>query len=127
MTDHVKIIGILWIVFGALSLVGAGIIFLLLTGISYIPDMERPAPEILRFIGFFIGSFLAMLGLPKIIGGYGLLKGQEWGRIVTLVVSFLSLLNVPFGTALGIYSIVILMNKETAAKFQTSAPPAAAS
>jgi len=120
MNDHVKIIGILWIVFGALSLLGAACLFLLLTGISFIPEMDPPAQGILRFIGFFIGSFLAVLGLPKIFAGYGLLKGQEWGRILTLVVSFLSLLNIPFGTALGIYSIVILMDKQTAAQFQKS-------
>lgn len=122
MNDQVKIIGILWIIFGALSLMAAAILFLLLMGISYIPDMDAPAPGILRFVAFFIASFLAAIGLPKILGGYGLLKGYEWGRILTLVVSFLSLLNVPFGTALGIYSIVILMNKETAAQFQKTDP-----
>jgi len=126
MTDHVKIIGILWIIFGALSLVAAAFLFMLLTGISLISDIDPPAQVILRFFGFFIGSFLAAIGLPKILGGYGLLKGYEWGRILTLVVSFLSLLNIPFGTALGIYSIVILMNKETAAQFQKSEPPRAA-
>ncbi|MCX6567071.1 MAG: hypothetical protein NTW38_11750 [Candidatus Aminicenantes bacterium] len=123
MNDHVKIIGILWIVFGALSLLAAGFLFMLLVGVSFIPDMDTPAPGILRFVGFFIGSFLALLGLPKIIGGYGLLKGLEWGRILTLVVSFLSLLNIPFGTALGIYSIIVLMNKETAAQFQKPTAP----
>jgi len=123
MNDHVKIIGILWIVFGAMSLLAAAFLFILLMGVSFIPDIEPPATGILRFVGFFIGSFLALLGLPKIIGGWGLLKGFEWGRIVTLIVAFLSLLNVPFGTALGIYSIVILMNKETAAQFQKSPGP----
>jgi hypothetical protein len=118
MNDHVKIIGILWIVFGAMSLLAAAIMFTILMGVSFIPDIESPAPGILRFVGFFIGSFLALLGLPKIIGGWGLLKGHEWGRILTLIVSFLSLLNIPFGTALGIYSIIILMTKETAAQFQ---------
>jgi hypothetical protein len=125
MNDHVKIIGILWIVFGAMSLLAAALLFTLLMGVSFIPDIESPASGILRFIGFFLGSFLALLGLPKIIGGWGLLKGQEWGRILTLIVSFLSLLNIPFGTALGIYSIIILMNKETAAQFQKPASPIA--
>jgi len=121
--DHVKIIGILWIVFGVLSLLGAMFLFILLFGISYIPHLDPVAPGILRFIGLFLGSFLALVGLPKIIGGFGLLKGYEWARILVLVVSFLSLLNIPFGTALGITSIVILMNKETAAQFTTLAEP----
>jgi len=57
-------------------------------------------------------------------GGIGLLKGKGWGRICVLFVSFLSLMSVPFGTALGIYSIVILFNKETAALFQKAGPRA---
>ena len=123
MQDHVKIIGILWIVFGALSLLGAMFLFVVLFGISAIPNLDPITPGILRFVGLFLGSFLALMGLPKIIGGFGLLKGYEWARILVLVVSFLSLLNIPFGTALGVYSIVILMDKETAAQFTTSAGP----
>ena len=123
MEDQIKIIGILWIIFGSLSLFGALALFLILMGVSYIPGIDPVAPGILRFIGFFIGSFLALLGLPKIIGGIGLIKRQEWGRILTLVVSFLNLLSFPFGTALGIYSIIILMNKETAAWFHLPQGP----
>jgi hypothetical protein len=126
MQDHVKIIGILWIVFGAFSLFGAAILFMLLFGVSFIPDvLEDPvAPGILRLVAVFVGGFLAVLGVPKIIGGYGLLKRKEWGRILVLIVSFLSLLSVPFGTALGIYSIVILFNKEAAALFEKPGPAA---
>ena len=122
MPDHVKIIGILWIVFGALSLFGALVIFLILMGASLIPDMGEIAPGILRFVGFVVSSFLALLGVPKIIGGLGLLKGHEWARILVLVVSFLSLINIPFGTALGVYSIVVLFDKETVKSFQTKPP-----
>jgi hypothetical protein len=122
MPDHVKIIGILWIVFGALSLFGALVIFLILMGASLIPDMGEIAPGILRFVGFVVSSFLALLGVPKIIGGLGLLKGLEWARILVLVVSFLSLINIPFGTALGVYSIVVLFDKETVKVFQTRPP-----
>jgi hypothetical protein len=122
MQDHVKIIGILWIVFGALSLFGALVIFLILMGASLIPDMGTIAPGILRFVGFVASSFLALLGVPKIVGGIGLLKGHEWARILVLVVSFLSLINIPFGTALGVYSIVVLFDKETVKAFQTRPP-----
>jgi hypothetical protein len=123
MQDHVKIIGILWIVFGALSLFGALVLFLILMGASFIPGIGTVAPGILQFVGFVLGSFLAVLGVPKIIGGIGLLKGFEWARILILVVSFLSLMNMPFGTALSIYSIVVLFKKETVQMFQAGPPP----
>jgi hypothetical protein len=126
MQDHIKIIGILWIVFGAFSLFAAAFLFMLLFGFSFIPDvLEDPiAPGLLRLVAFFAGGFLTVLGIPKIVGGYGLLKRKEWGRIVVLIVSFLSLLSVPFGTALGIYSIVILFNKEAGALFEKPGPAA---
>ena len=122
MQDHVRIIGILWIVFGCFSLIGAMVLFLILFGVSFVPHMEVEAATILRIVGIVIGSFLALLGVPKIIGGIGLLKGHEWARILILVVSFLSLLNIPFGTALGVYSIVILLNKEAVRLFQPPVP-----
>jgi len=121
MQDHVKIIGILWIVFGCFSLMGALVLYLILFGVSFIPDMGAEASDVLRIAGIVVGGFLALLGIPKIIGGIGLLQGHEWARILVLVVSFLSLLNIPLGTALGVYSIVILLKKETALLFQKPA------
>ena len=121
MQDHVKVIGILWIVFGALSLLWALFFFMVLFGVSFIPDIGPVAPGILRVVGIVISSFLAVLGLPKIIGGLGLLRHQEWARILILIISFLSLFNVPFGTALGIYSLIVLFNPEAIRLFQS--PP----
>jgi hypothetical protein len=121
MQDHVKIIGILWIILGSLNLFGTMILFFVLFGVSFIPDMGPVAPGIIRFVATLFGSFLAVLAIPKILGGIGLLKRQEWARILMIVLSFLSLLSVPFGTALGIYSIVILLNKEAIKLFQPGA------
>lgn len=122
MQDHVKIIGILWIIFGAFSLLGALVVWLIMIGVSLIPDIGPVAPGILRLVGILASGFLMLLGIPKIIGGFGLLKGYEWGRILIIIVSFLSLLNVPFGTALSVYSLVILFNKETVKLFPQSRP-----
>jgi hypothetical protein len=121
MQDHVKIIGILWIIFGIFSLIGAFFLFMILFGVSLIPDTGDIAPGILRFVAIAVGFFLALLGVPKIVGGLGLLRQREWARVLVLAVSFLSLINFPFGTALGIYSIVILFNPETVKQFK---PPA---
>ena len=118
MDRHVNLIGIFWIALGALNVMAGFLIFGLLFGISFIPDMGHEAPVILRSIGFGLGLFLWAFALPKIIAGIGLLKKLEWGRVLALVVSFLSLLNIPLGTALGIYSIVILVKEETILLFK---------
>jgi len=122
MERHINLIGILWIVLGGLSLVFGLMGFLVLFGISFIPDMGREAPFILRTVGSVAVFFFALLGLPKIIAGIGLLKKKEWGRILTLIVSFISLLNFPLGTAIGIYSIIILVKEESIQYFKSPVP-----
>lgn len=116
MTQHIKTLGILWIVYGALGILAAVIIFFLLFGFSYIPDTVE-GPIILRAFAMGIGAFIVILSLPEIFAGIGLLGFREWGRILTLVVSFLNLLCFPFGTALSIYSLIILFNPETSDVF----------
>ena len=118
MERHISLIGILWIVFGGLSLAFGFLGFFVLFGISFIPDMGHEAPFILRTVGTIAVLFFALLGLPKIFAGIGLLKKKEWGRILTLIVSFISLLNIPFGTALGVYSIIILVKEESVQYFK---------
>lgn len=118
MESHIKLIGVLWIVLGGLSLAIGFIGFVVLFGVSFIPDMDPEVPFILRTIGSIAVFFFALIGVPKIIAGIGLLKRKEWGRILTLIVSFISLLNFPLGTALGVYSIIILVKEETIPLFK---------
>lgn len=117
MDKHAQLIGILWIVYGVLSLFGGIIVLVVLLSLSTIPDISygelgRSGPYVLRIIAICVSSFLFILGIPKIIGGLGLQKRKEWARILLMIMSFLSLLNIPLGTALGIYSIVYLMKPE---------------
>lgn len=113
MENHVNVIGALWIAMGAIGVMFGFVIFGVLFGVSFIPDMGYEAPIILRTVGLGVGAFVVILSAPEIIAGIGLLKREEWGRILALVVSFFNLLSFPFGTALAIYSIVILLKQET--------------
>jgi hypothetical protein len=122
MKDHIKVIGILWVVLGALYLCLAFFAFLVFFGVAQIPNVEDISPGILRLIGIVASSFLACIALPQIIGGLGLIQRKEWARILMLVISFLSLFHVPFGTALGIYTMIVLFNPETVRLFQAGAP-----
>jgi hypothetical protein len=62
-------------------------------------------PVILRFAGFFL---LVRVGLAA-LAGWGLLERTQWGRIVAIVAACLSLIKFPFGTALGIWTLVVLL------------------
>lgn len=121
MEKHIDVLGALWIAWGAIGCLIGMIFFGILFGVSFIPDMGHETPIILRSVGFGLGLFIFILSVPEIIAGIGLLKRLEWGRILALVMAFFSLLSIPLGTALGIYSIVILLREETAALFKSVA------
>ena len=134
MAQHVKILGILHIVFAALALVG-GVAFLLLFGglaglvgaTSQSPDSALAIP-ILSGIGGLIFLFVLVISLPGLIGGIGLLQFKPWARTLMIVISAFDLLGFPLHTALGIYGLWVLLNRETeqlfvAQPFQPVRPP----
>lgn len=117
MEKHIKIIGGLWIALGILGFLWAFFAFALMFGISFIPEVE--APFLLRGIGFWLGLVIFIMSLPEIVAGIFLIKKREWARVFTLVLAFLALLNFPLGTALGVYTLMILFKPETAQLFSS--------
>ena len=123
MVTHVKLLGVLHIVMGAFGLLVGGGLLLLFGGIASIvgfSDHTRDSLIAIPIIGtlaVFIFIFIAVLSLPDIIAGIGLLQFKPWARTLTIILSALHLFNVPFGTALGVYGIWALMRPETEALF----------
>jgi hypothetical protein len=60
--------------------------------------------------------------VPGIIIGWGLTAFKPWARILGIVFSGLNLLNVPFGTILGIYGLWVLLSNEGTAIFERRYP-----
>ncbi len=125
MRDQIKILGILNIVMGSLTAL-AGVVALLAmgaiagfivasvsssTGSDY-HDSAIAAPIIVT-VGFIIASFFILLGLPAIVGGWGLMHYRRWSRVLMIIVSFFHLFHIPLGTALGIYGFWVLLNDES--------------
>ena len=61
-----------------------------------------------------------LLGLAAAIG---LLNFQRWGRTLTIVASILAIPSVgfPFGTAIGIWSLLVLLKNENAVAYKALA------
>ena len=57
--------------------------------------------------------FWSLVALTGIIGGVGLLKRKAWARVVAMIFAVVSLLNIPIGTAFGVYAIWVLRTDET--------------
>jgi phage shock protein PspC (stress-responsive transcriptional regulator) len=119
MGQHIQILGVLYIVFSSLFIFGAIMIFVLVSAGGLISGDET-AITVTTIVGSAIGGFLILVSLPGLIGGIAILRYREWARILLLILGVLNLVNVPFGTALGIYSIWALTNEETLPLFQSN-------
>jgi len=117
MHKHVLIVGILYIVLSIMSLVGAVFVFLVLAGSATVVG-DTDVVMISSFLGLVIALFLAITAIPGLVAGYALIKGYNWGRILGLILAFLNLLNIPFGTILGIYAFWVLLHNETVQYFK---------
>jgi hypothetical protein len=125
MAQHVKILGILHIVFGGLGVIGAIIVLMIFGGLSAFVDLsdhgsDVPAP-ILGIIGGVLFIVILIISLPGLIIGIGLLQFRPWARIGGIVISALDLLAPPLHTILGIYGLWVLLNREVEQMFAVSA------
>lgn len=123
MEKHLTAVGALCIGLSVLGMMIGAFLFVLLAGIGIVTRDEE-ATIVLVTIGTVIGFFLLVLSVPGIIGGIGIFKKKEWARILVLVLSAIQLLNIPIGTAIGAYSIWVLVQKETILLFNPIVPPA---
>jgi hypothetical protein len=117
MEKHVTAVAALNIGFGALGLLVAIIVFLAVVGGGLLSGDPGPM-GITAIVGTVIAFFFVLVSVPEIIGGIGLLKRWPWARILVLIISFVDLINIPFGTIIGIYSIWVLLKDETAQLFK---------
>ncbi len=118
---HVGILGWLFIASHLIFLIIGGFVFTLLTSIGVLAGDPQALP-ILSLVGSMVGGLLTLLALPGIVAGYGLLTRRRWGRMLAIVVGILNLANVPLGTALGCYTLYVLLQEQVDELF---APPLA--
>jgi hypothetical protein len=128
MQTHVKVLAVIYLAVGGLMLCGA--LFLAvgsgvaagIVGASADAHDAAIAIPILGIAGTALALYLALFALPSLITGYGLLYYKPWSRVLGIIVSAVSLINIPFGTILGIYGLWVLLNKETEALFKNPVP-----
>lgn len=111
--NHVHLLGILWLAISAFNAV-AGLILLVLanTLFGHLHEMGAPPQVPTGFLSALL-STIGIIVLAKaacgFFAGWGLLQREPWARIVALVLAFISLFNVPFGTAIGVYTMWVLL------------------
>ena len=116
MVTHIKIIAWLHIVFGLFGALAAvtvlgGTVF----GAAFAGSFTNSA--IVGLAGGFAAIFLGAMAALQLVAGWGLLQRKPWARILTIVLGVISLIRFPLGTALGVYTLWVLLSKEGAAEF----------
>jgi hypothetical protein len=118
MKQHVSFVGAIHVGFGILGLLGALTVFIIFNFAQGFVVEEPLAEEILSFLGGTLSILIMFFASLGIIGGIGLFSYKPWARILVMIVSAINCLNIPIGTAKGVYSIWVLMQKETMDLFE---------
>ena len=126
---HIKVLASLWLVYAIFRLMEMAWIFLI--GRTFLPSfipnividggpfaphfpLARLVSGGLMFAGFWAGAFAVV----ELVAAWGLFEHRPWARILTLVIGFLALLRFPFGTALGIYTLWVLLPAPAAQEYE---------
>ena len=112
VAEHIHLLAILWFVVGAFWLVPA-FIMAVLAAVITVPMAQHGANRI-AFVfapGLFVILCIVFLvsAALRFATGWALLKMLPWGRTFALVMAFLALIHPPFDTALGIYTLFVLL------------------
>ena len=107
MNTHVRVVAWLWILNGLLSICMAVSSLVFLTTGLVDTGMEDSLLFSVGSVCFFLPGVIAY-----ILAGWGLLNYKNWARILAIILAIFNLLLFPIGTAIGIYTLVILFNRK---------------
>jgi len=116
LDTHVRVTAWLHIVLGVIAVCVIGFLAMIFgfAGAAAGASVHGRDASILAWLASFgVALFVFILAFPllEIVGGVMLLGGSTAGRVITLIFSVLGLLNIPIGTAIGIYSLWALLRE----------------
>jgi hypothetical protein len=121
---HIQLLATLWLVNGILRFAKVGSLFIagqvlpFLTGWGMGGRYGTWPFDFLPFGLYSIAGLLAIFGVAYLVLAWGLFQREPWARTLGLVLGFLSLLHPPFGTALGIYTLWVLLPQHSSQEYE---------
>lgn len=118
-SNRVRALSTVWFIYGGLVII-TGIIGLSFANAffnGYGPWAHGPwahgnfpfGPGFGSAIIHFAWIMIIVRAALAFIAGWGLMEHAPWGRVVAIVAAFLSILKIPFGTAIAIWTLVTLL------------------
>ena len=115
-SGQLRTLGGCWIVYGVIRLVLATLLVLYSgTATVMFGALLSRVPDPFTLMSVFHFMYIVMIvlsvvcGILGIMAGLALLGGKQSGRMLALIGGFLSLSNIPLGTTLGIYTLVVFL------------------
>lgn len=119
---HLHTLAILWMVVGALFLIPS-IALMIMGGVVHVtlPGTEQFVRNFGPVLLYLLGSSLLIVAAGGICVGWGLMQHRPWARVTALILGVLALFHPPFGTALGIYTLWVLVGDDGGVQYRSMA------
>ena len=118
LQNHLPTVGALWIVVGSLFLLPALALFFI-SGVAQFLIHENGVARLLGpLVLSLIGGSILLVAVGGILVGWGLRNREPWARTAAIVLGILAIIHPPFGTALGIYTLWVLLSDEGGAEYR---------
>ena len=117
MSGQRRGLGLCWMLYGILRLLMAAWLFLF-SGTATVMFgallVRVPNPfALMRNFHIWYGAVIVLsilCGVVGLLAGVALLANQSSGRTLGLIAAFFSVSEIPFGTTLGIYTLIVLLS-----------------
>lgn len=119
--QHLQILGVLSAVLGGIAVIAGIAVFVMAVLVGYTLGLEAGTEVPRAWVGGMFGvmAFLFVaFGTFYIVTGVGLWRHRSWSKIPGFIASALALLNVPIGTAYGIYGFYVLTRPEVVERLE---------
>ena len=119
MHTHIRVLGWLHLALGLVDLLLALAAFGILAGVgALMGGANGPLGFLLGgVVASVVGGIMALTALPNFLAGWGLLEHRNWARWLALILGALNFFKFPWGTAVGVYTFVILLDDDSRAIF----------
>lgn len=129
--EHLKLLAIFHFVLAGLTALGLGFLFMhwfFMSSIFSHPAIWQnakgpPPPKeffaIFKWLYLFMGTLFVGIGVANLVSGWCIQRRRA--KPFSLIVAGINCLGFPFGTTLGVFTLVVLLRESVTEAYQTTA------